>query len=283
MPTPPQLFDFHLNPARPFDFYYVNHPAADFLDNTLDFHQAVHWGVVLQGDCTGEYGAARLTLSRGMSYLIPPWEPHRLCRSRTGFEVMLVSFSLEEFSAFFFCGKEQLYERLLLAPERRMAFLNGNEALRRKLDEFARELREIHRGDAIPQRLRQWQLITGCGVELLRTPLPPEYARQTRAADYHRLTPALRLLFARPGKVVDAATAAAACALSVGRFSHLFRAIFGIPFGRYELLYRLNGAAAGLHHRGMTLKDAAAEWGFCDASHLSRRLRQNAGTYSSKR
>ena len=65
--------------------------------------------------------------------------------------------------------------------------------------------------------------------------------------------------------------------MSESYFSHTFRACTGISFARYELAFRLNGAAAELHREKTGVKQLAAEWGFYDASHFCRSYRKHFG------
>jgi two-component system response regulator YesN len=72
---------------------------------------------------------------------------------------------------------------------------------------------------------------------------------------------------------IDLELCAAQIHLSVSRFSVLFKNFSGLSFGRYERNFRLNGAAGAIRS-GATLKEAAAEWDFCDKSHLARLLKE---------
>ena len=97
---------------------------------------------------------------------------------------------------------------------------------------------------------------------------PPCEINSGSIADSRRFINALQRLGKEPLPVEEAARV---CNLSASRFAALFKASFGVSFGRYERIFRLNGAAEALR-RGATLKEAAAEWGFCDKSHLARLL-----------
>ena len=86
----------------------------------------------------------------------------------------------------------------------------------------------------------------------------------------NRLKPALQSLSCQIMSVEDAAKI---CNFSVSRFAVLFKEFFGMSFGRYERLFRLNGAKEDLRN-GFTLKEAAGKWSFCDKSHLARLLKK---------
>ena len=89
--------------------------------------------------------------------------------------------------------------------------------------------------------------------------------------DYPRLLPALRALGNRPLGVPEAA---GLCHLSESRFAHLFRRVFGMPFARYERLYRLRCAVEEMDRLHSGLKETAANWGFYDKSHLAKARRK---------
>jgi AraC family transcriptional regulator len=75
---------------------------------------------------------------------------------------------------------------------------------------------------------------------------------------------------------VSLADVASACALSTGRFRHLFVRETGVAFRPYVLWLRLN-AAIECSMRGRSWTEAAHEAGFADSAHLSRTFRRMFG------
>jgi AraC-like DNA-binding protein len=91
-----------------------------------------------------------------------------------------------------------------------------------------------------------------------------------------RVRAALDRIQASPGAAFTLAEVAAACALSPGRFRHLFVEQVGISFRAYVLWTRINHAIdLGMH--GSSWTDAAHEAGFADSAHLTRTFRRMFG------
>lgn len=113
---------------------------------------------------------------------------------------------------------------------------------------------------------------TACQMFLARlagrgVPLATTDARVLRATDF---------IAANLDTQIKLADAAAAVALSPGRFRHLFVAEIGLPFRAYVLWLRLQHALqAGL--RGTSWTEAAHASGFADSAHLSRTFRKMLG------
>ena len=50
-----------------------------------------------------------------------------------------------------------------------------------------------------------------------------------------------------------------------------------MSFAKYELAFRLNGAAAELSSTHASIKQVASEWGFYDVSHFSKSYKKHFG------
>ena len=257
-----EFYDWKLNGRQPFSCLQLNYERS-VRPRTPDMHSALHLGLVLQGECEGEFAGERVCSKTGEFYLTAPWEPHCTVSLAAGYSLLLLNIDLESLLNTFFTGRERLETLLMMTPERRMKFLNeklgGTPA--------AGELTEsLCCQDAVEKELLLWNLIQNIFIKAL-----PEVDPATVPdGDYRRLLPALKGL---SGQLLSADEAAQRCNLSVGYFSVLFKKQFGMSFGRYERNFRLNGAENALR-RGCSLKEAADLWGFCDKSHLSRLLKQ---------
>jgi AraC family transcriptional regulator len=111
-------------------------------------------------------------------------------------------------------------------------------------------------GDALV-RVGQAVLATLTGCEVMAAPVDP------------RVTKAIEYLGSRLLAPVSLADAAAAAALSPGRFRHLFVQETGTTFRAYLLWLRLN-VAIGAAMDGASWTSAAYEAGFADSAHLTR-------------
>ena len=89
--------------------------------------------------------------------------------------------------------------------------------------------------------------------------------------------PVFEKLASLPRSPLTAAEASALCGMSESGFYRLFRDFTGLPFSSYELYFRLNCAAEELCRGELSIKQAAAEWGFFDTSHFSRAFKKQFG------
>lgn len=257
-----EFYNWKLNSGQPFSCLQLNY-TGKVKSRPPDMHSALHLGLVLQGECVGEFAGERVRSRAGEFYLTAPWEPHCTIAMTAGYSLLLFNIDLESLQNSFFTGGERLETLLLLPPGRRMNFLNeklGGTPVAGELTEI------LCCQDSVEKELLLWNLIQKIFIKVL----PEVDPAAAPGGDYRRLLPALKGL---SGRLLSADEAAQRCNLSVGYFSVLFKKQFGMSFGKYERNFRLNGAENALR-RGSSLKEAADLWGFCDKSHLARLLKQ---------
>ncbi|MDD5200339.1 MAG: helix-turn-helix domain-containing protein [Terrimicrobiaceae bacterium] len=92
-----------------------------------------------------------------------------------------------------------------------------------------------------------------------------------------RIEKALGLLRDEYRRPFDLPALCAQCGLSVSRFSHLFRRQTGLSAGEFLELKRLTHAGHLLRLTTMPVKQIAAECGYDDALHFSKRFRRHHG------
>lgn len=265
----PTYFDWELSPEKPFVMRLQNILPAYSSEMDFDFHRSIHINLALEGSFVCDIRSYPYLCNCGECMLTAPWEPHRLRRSDSGALICMIAMNLDEAMKFLLADGKKLTALLMLPPDTRHNLLREKELMRYS-DELGGKL-----CGADGNLLRGWQAIANFLFEITggldRKDIPEE-----AQADYMRLRPALQMINAGKG-VTDAADAARACDLSVSRFRAVFRQVFHRPFASYELQYRLQGAADDIVKTGMTVKAAAFEWGFFDASHFSRLFKRSFG------
>lgn len=266
----PTYFDWGVSAEKPF-VAVIQHVKPLYNSNMdYDFHRSVHVNVVLEGDYGCEIGNTSIQTNRGECLLTAPWEPHRGVRSEVGATVCMIALSLDEVMKNLLADGEKLTSLLMLPPRIRHDLLRKKNLMR-----FASICGQTIQTAGVGNTLRGWQALINFFIELV-CGLDKEDIPEEPQSDYIRLRPALQMINAGKGVIV-AAEAARACNLSVSRFRALFRQVFRKSFASYELQYRLNCAADDILKSRLTVKDAAFEWGFFDASHFSRLFKRSFG------
>lgn len=257
-----EFFNWKLSPANPVTVMDIRYGILKKIRQP-DIHSAIHLGMIRQGKNRGQFGRDELCFSAGEIYLTSPWEPHHTLES-SGAALLLVTLDVVSLEEFFTNCRENLYTLLRMPPKLRMEYINS-----RKCDpDIVQKI--IHcagKESLLPlEKLRLWHAV----LEFFMDILPEQSGDIPAKDDYQRLLPVLEKLGTR---MISLDEAARLCNLSSSRFSVLFKNFSGLSFGRYERNFRLNGAAGAIR-RGATLKEAAAEWDFCDKSHLARLLKE---------
>ncbi len=255
-----KFYDWKLDRKRPLS-WLVSVQKAGYHRSPPDVHSALHLIIVQEGASSAQYNQSVLTFSVGEVFVTAPWEVHSSAAScaRILYVLNIDPVSLQEF---FFHGYDDLERLFLLSPEERKRCLNSMPDLARYRENIA-SLFALP--DSEEKALRLWYAVLGFFMQVK----VPNHHGVKEMNTFRRLRPALLKL---SGNVLTANEAAKACHLSVSYFSALFKQTFGLSFARYERIYRLNGAAGDIR-RGVSLKEAADSWGFCDKSHLARLLK----------
>ncbi|MCE9616246.1 MAG: AraC family transcriptional regulator [Lentisphaerae bacterium] len=117
-------------------------------------------------------------------------------------------------------------------------------------------------------------------IELLLLFMPRTRKRPARASQVPegpaRIAPAVELALENRRLVLHD-EAAAACGMGRHQFRRAFQAVLGIPFAKFALHHRLEGAASEIAYTDAPTKAIAASWGFTDESHLSHAFAREYG------
>ena len=264
------LYDWHLTDSCPLHVQYsARQPGRSTYPE--DMHSAVHVGLLLDGDYTSQCNGRIYTVRAGEVYLSAPWEPHRSLSSKCGNKLLLLTADPDAVNRVMLKGADKLNLLYRTPILERQKILN-----RLDLDsKHAGMILELLRTPDGPEReLRLWHAALGIFIEIVSLDFSVD-----PSPDYPRLFPALRGLGNKPMTVSDAACL---CNLSESRFAHLFRRVFGIPFARYERLYRLRCAVEEMNRLHSGLKETAERWGFYDRSHFAKAVKKYLGGSSRK-
>lgn len=258
----PSFWDWGLSEEKPFFIRLQTYPAGVQSRYAPDFHEAIHLNVLLEGDLGG-------TESNRTVAITAPWEPHGgSCCSRNGAVYCMTVTS------------PVLLKKILLDHwDRFFAFLSHSKAERLQIMEkyslfsYCHAFADKIRKNGVENEFFCWKAALECFMDIA-CHLPELEVRPAEKNSFMRLLPALKKVGS--GKCVTTAEdAAEACSMSVSRFRTLFKEVFQISFASYELQHRMKCAAEDILYRGLAVKDAAYEWGFFDASHLSRVFKQH--------
>jgi len=262
-----------LPPGRSFRYSRLEFPPCSGIKE-MEFHKTAHFGVIFWGDQNFRMPGGSRILRAGDIYLIAPWEVHfRWSSSRLGCRQFEMDFEPDELLRLILDASKTLSALFHLTSSTRHALLNS-PAPRKIARNFAEHLLQMQQDDNEFSPARQWLTISEMMLEIIaaidRQSFPAE-----ELSKYERVRPAIDRL--SECKRLPFSDAAAECALSRSRFSHLFSEVFGIPYSDYERLFRLNLAAMDMLGRRLDVSEAAVEWGFCDPSHFVRLFRANFG------
>lgn len=258
-------FDWKLTPEHPVKIHSSTH-LPGMVSAPSDIHSSIHIGLLLKGDTTGLHNGERISVQENELYLISPWEPHRTLGSKSGNNLLLITADPAALNRLLLHGAQKLNILCRIPPRRRQEILQTVKIP----DFYPEKILQLLREEETPEReLKLLNAALGIITEIVCADFSAE-----PEPEYLRLLPALETLGNRS---VSVAEAAEKCHLSESRFAHLFRQIFGMPFARYERLYRLRGAFDQLCHEHSGVEETAEKWGFYDKSHFSRSFRKEFG------
>ena len=258
-----ELFNWHLDFFHPVSFMLKSYERKYYPAHT-DIHKALHLGIVLRGSLEGIFASKKISTKEAEFYLTAPWEPHSTLFTGDGLILLLLNIDWDSLQNFFFTGRDRLEQLIVMEPEKRMAWIN------KKLT-GGRSIEKLQKTVVLPESDEKYLLLWNIVHEIFIKILPENNDALNSPGNYQRLLPVLKVLSKRPLSVGEASRI---CNLSISYFSVIFKKQFGLSFAGYERNFRLNGAAEAIR-RGATLKEAAAEWGFCDKSHLARMLKKH--------
>ena len=269
------FYDYKFSASNPFHLYHSIMPPFERKQQCPDIHEALHLGILLRGTMNGVFGRDFCSFREGDCYMTGCWEPHCCHGSADGYELLLITVDPRELSRFFLAENEKIRQLISLPSSLRQPLLRQGR-IRAAAMTYGRSIRQMMQHSPDQLRVRKWHAVIGLMIEICSC-ISSDSIPENSPSEYTRLLPAIQRLSSEAAVRIGVEDAAAACGLSVSRFSHLFRCFFGIPFGTYELQYRLSHAANDLYSRDQTIKDIAFERGFHDESHFVKSFKKYFG------
>ena len=259
------LYDWDLSDSHPLIVQYSVRESKQY-NFAADMHSSIHVGILLEGDTVGLHNGEKISIHGGELYLTAPWEPHRTLGSKRGNKLLLLTADPEAVNRAMLGSADKLNLLYRTHASERQKILN-----RLKLDpKLPRKILKLLSAPDTPEReLRLWHAALAVFIEIASLDFSAD-----PDPDYPRLLPALQRLGNQPLPVPEAA---GLCGLSESRFAHLFSHAFGMPFARYERLYRLRCAVEEMNRLHSGLKETAENWGFYDKSHFSKAVKKYLG------
>ncbi|MBQ6472665.1 MAG: helix-turn-helix transcriptional regulator [Victivallales bacterium] len=257
-----------LSPSHPIEVLWNYHRGPEKHSHG-DVHYVLQFSVVRHGHVEISYENYRRLCGPGDIWWTICWEPHAYRCLDARNLIMTVNVNLDDLGEIGLIGSSVNWlAPFSAAPEQR--YCPHNVAERLHVQEWAAHLTRIYRRKPLNWLPHCWLEFHSLLLYILQRqaefPLLEEESSGLKAR-LERLRPALELV--RTSLVTpDLQTAAAACHLSVSRFSELFRRALGKSYGHFALRARLDHCASDLRDGNLRLKEIAARHGFCDAASL---------------
>ncbi len=240
----------------------------------IDFHEALEFGIVLEGCVERRWAAYSTQLGPGDVWLCGSWEPHGSRRPVSGGGWVTLIFLPEFLVRLSDHARVEWLDLFRAPPPMRPGVLPAasRAAMLREGSAIAREIKELRPGwsSALAVHLLR------CLGQLATQKQGGSTARDNRTLPEmdSRIEPALRLVSRQKGRV-PLQTAANLCRLSKTRFSAVFAGITGISFGRFCMQTRLGHVARLLLTTDQSIGTIAGSLGFSSSTHLCRMFRKH--------
>jgi AraC-like DNA-binding protein/uncharacterized cupin superfamily protein len=237
---------------------------------TMDVHQGMEIGFVLQGKVERHYEDLTFTASPGDMHLCSAWEPHGWRVSEPDTVSVVFIFLAEVMDDEAMRGVPWL-SFFTVPPGQRPR--TSSAEMRREILTLGRIIR--HEAEDKP---RGWMAVVRLFLFYLLLIVNrhweqhevPGLRRSVPASSFARVMPAVTLVHDNPERDIAVAKAATACDLHRSRFSSIFRQTMGVSFTQFHRRARLARVAHLLITTDLPTEAIAEETGFVDGSHLHR-------------
>lgn len=254
---------FDLDQARPIHLMINTH--QDLAEHWFDMHYQFEIGVIISGRMKRIYFDYEQEIGPGDVWFCGMWEPHGFELIETPCEVIVFVIDPK------YIAQSQVLSRDVLKPfqvkpEQRPATPVDKS---NQIIDLARKTRAVLERDYDPDwtKLMLYQLL----LLLLEDWQAPEKPGKDFTLQ-QSIQGALSLVFSEK-RLISTEEAAAACHMSAARFRSVFKKLMNHSFSDFALEYRVLGAKAQLKNSGDTQEVVAQNWGFTDASHLHKYIR----------
>ena len=252
-----------LTPASPFDMIVENGRGPQH-ELKGDVHYCLQFSIVLAGLAEVMFGSWRKIFRRGEVWWTMCWEPHafRILSSRC--IILSININVDNVGNVGPCSHADWLAPFTVPPPQRYCPETAED--RKRMYSAARELYHLHRHKPENWKTHCWLLIHQLLLEASEAVGKASSSDGTLLGlEMNRIQKAVQLVRTSPVPP-SLGEAAAACSLSVSRFSVIFSSVMGVSYGQFALRVRLSNAANEVRSGLYTLNEIAERYGFCDAS-----------------
>ena len=253
-----------LTPASPFDMI-VEDSRGPQSELKGDVHYCLQFSIVLAGAAEVVFGDWKKVFHRGQVWWTMCWEPHAF-RILTGRCIILsININVDNVGNVGPCSRVDWLAPFTVPPANR--YCPETPAERRRMHYNARRLYYLNKLRPVNWKTHCWLLIHQMLLEASEAVEKVSSAADSPVfnLEMSRIQKAVQLVRTRPVPPT-LGEAAAACSLSVSRFSVIFSSVMGVSYGQFALRVRLSNAANEVRSGLYTLNEIAERHGFCDAS-----------------
>ena len=248
----------------PFDIAseYSRLPTEEFRG---DSHYALQICIVLHGASELVFEDYTRIYRSGELWWNMCWEPHafRILSSRC--IILSININVDNVGNVGPCSRADWLAPFTVPPSKR--YCPETPAERRKMHLTARKLYFFNKYRPVNWKTHCWLLIHQLLLDASEA-VEKESAAGGNTVfnlEMSRIQKAVQLVRTSPIPP-SLGEAAAACSLSVSRFSVIFSSVMGVSYGQFALRVRLSNAANEVRSGLYTLNEIAERHGFCDAS-----------------
>ena len=254
-----------LTPESPFDMIVEDGrgPQQEFKG---DVHYCLQFSIVLAGVAEAVFGDWKKIFRRGQMWWTMCWEPHAFRILSERCIILSININVDNVGNVGPYSSVDWLAPFTVPPSDRYCPVTPVD--RRRMHFNARRLYYLNKLRPVNWKTHSWLLIHQILLEASEAVGKVPDSSSGPAVlnlDMSRIQKAVQLV--RTSLVPPSlGEAAAACSLSVSRFSVIFSSVMGVSYGQFALRVRLSNAANEVRSGLYTLNEIAERHGFCDAS-----------------
>jgi len=259
-----QRLQFNLNHIKPIEILTRNHTNIN--DHYFDMHYEFEIGILVKGKMKRSYLDSNLNLGSGDVWLCNMWEPHGFEIVETPCEVVVFVIA-PRYLANCDVLNTNLLSPFLASPLKRP---KSNDQNRSDLIALAQKVKSTSK----KKNNAEWAKLHFFQLFLL---LNESWKAPTTVLNFEQresIQMALQLIFENR-RLISTKEAALACNMSATKFRNLFKSQMKSTFSDFALRYRILGAMSQLNKSKDTQENVATQWGFTDASHLHKYIKES--------
>lgn len=254
-----------LTPASPFDMI-VEDGRGPQHELKGDVHYCLQFSIVLAGSAEVMFGSWKKVFNRGQVWWTMCWEPHAFRILSPRCIILSININVDNVGNVGPCSHVDWLAPFTVPPAQR--YCPESPLERRRMHYNARKLYYLNKNRPPHWKTHCWLLIHEMLLEAAEAVEKNAVSNGNGVMlnlEMSRIQKAVQLVRTSPIPP-SLGEAAAACSLSVSRFSVIFSSVMGVSYGQFALRVRLSNAANEVRSGLYTLNEIAERHGFCDAS-----------------